>query len=332
MSGSIVKTYPCDESLRLVLRDMREKGEITNGALSRVSMVNESIISQYLATEGNKYDGDIAKYEAKFRYWLEKRDLEKMGGIPTIRTSITEQVESAARMLRRCGIMGKGIGKSGIGKTRALAWLVANDPTIYGYFTSGKTGRRELLEKFLQKKVGLRGVTTRTDVPREQRNYLELVKRLREAEPRPIIIIDQAHRLNSPALDFLTELWNDTGVPIMLIGTRALIDKLERDEQWASRTDFTFELKVIVDEKDGVNEVRPIVEHQLKNRLPDLNGEEPRLIRLCEGLARRGSFRRVEMRLTTMLYLRDSVANHGKSWADLFEQAGNFLTEIDTED
>lgn len=327
-----VKVYPCDEFLRLKLREMRERGELTNASLCRGAMVNETIVSQYLNEAGNKYDGEIAKYEAKFRYWLEKRDLEKLGGIPTIRTPITEQLESALRMLRRCGIMGKGIGKSGIGKTRGVAWIVAHDPSVFGYFASGKTGRRELIEKFLMKKLGIRGVTTRSDVPREQRNYLEMCKRIREANPMPVLIVDQAHRLNCPALDFLTELWNDTGIPILLVGTSELIAKLERDEQWASRTDFTFELRVVVSKEKEINEVRPIVEHQIRSRLPALNGEEPRILRLCEALASRGSFRRVEMRLTTMLYLSESPANAGKTWENLFEQAGNFLTETETDD
>ena len=330
MSTAIVKVYPCDESLRLKLRDMRERGELTNSSLAKGSTVNDSIISQYLAPEGNKYEGEIEKYEAKFRYWLEKRDLEKLGGIPTIRTSVTEQMEGALRMIRRCGIIGKGLGKSGIGKTRGLAWIVAHDPGVYGYFTSGKTGRRELIEKFIMKKLGIRGVTTRSDVPREQRNYLEMCKRIREADPMPVLAFDQAHRLNCPALDFITELWNDTGIPVMLIGTSALIGKLERDEQWASRADFTFELRMRVDKE--VNEVRPIVEHQIRSRLPALNGEEARVIKLCEGLAARGSFRRVEMRLTTMLYLSESPANAGKPWEKLFEDAGNFLTETETDD
>ena len=339
-----VKVYPCDDFLRLKLREMREKGELTTSSLCRGSLVSETIISQYLNEEGNKYAGEIAKYEAKFRYWLEKRDLEKMGGIPTIRTSVTEQMEGALRMLRRCGIMGKGIGKSGIGKTRSIAWIVAHDPSVFGwfgllaltnvfgYFTSGKTGRRELIERFLMKKLGIRGVTTQSDVPRAQRNYLEMCKRIRDADPVPALIMDQAHRLNCAALDFLTELWNDTGIPILLVGTAELINRLERDEQWASRTDFTFELRVVVNREKEINEVRPIVEHQIRSRLPNLNGEEPRILRLCEALASRGSFRRVEMRLATMLYLSESPANAGKTWENLFEQAGNFLTETENDD
>jgi hypothetical protein len=74
------------------------------------------------------------------------------------------------------------------------------------------------------------------------------------------------------------------------------------------------------------------VQHQIKSRLPELNGELPALTKLCEKLAITGSFRRVEMRLTTMLYLSESPRNKGKTWTALFEMSGQFLTETETED
>ena len=132
--------------------------------------------------------------------------------------------------------------------------------------------------------------------------------------------------LTATAIDFLVELWNATGAPQLWTGTEDLVDKLERNEQWASRLEFTFSLELDASE-ESTADVRGLVRHQIKSRLPELNGEGERLTRLCEKLARAGNFRRVEMRLATMLYLSERPKNKNAGWCDLFEQAGEWLKE-----
>jgi len=324
---SLVKIYPCDEELRARLRAIRESGELSNAKICKGARVNESILSQYLNDAGNVYPGDVPKHEALLRAWLERREIESLAGIPTIATPVSEQIASAARMIRRCGIMGKGLGKAGIGKTRGATLLQSSDESSVMVAVSRETGTREAIRSTLFKKFGIRGPRKRIG-NRARLMYSELTKRLRGSDV--LLIFDQAHKLTSPAIDFLVELWNETHSPQLWLGTRDLLDKLERDEQWASRLAFTFELTVAVDKE--VNEVRDLVQHQIRSRLPELNGEMSRLTNLCEKLALTGSFRRVEMRLTTMLYLSQSPRNKGKSWTDLFEMSGEFLTENDMED
>lgn len=324
-SPAEIKTFPCDSQLRTRCLELISSG-VQQVEIARGSGVNAAILSQYLSPHGNKYDGDIALRERRIASWLERRDLETLAGIPSISTAISDQIAQAAKMVRRCRIMGRGIGGAGIGKTRGISLLAQTDEGTWPIFASGEEGGKDAVRSKLFKLAGIRGPQKRT-ANRARLMYAELVKRLRGTEL--LIGIDQAHMLTAPAINFLVELWNATGSPQLWLGTDKLIEKLERDEQWASRLSFTFLLEVTVDKKLEVDDVRPVVSHQIKSRLPELNGEMARLTNLCEKLALTGNFRRVEMRLATMLFLRESVKNRGKSWCDLFEESAAFLTEAD---
>ena len=317
--------YPFDAEIRGRLLALMESG-IKQAEIVRGSRVQSAVVSQYLNKAGNLYPGDTERFERAFKSWLNRRELELLAGIPTISTTISEQIVSAAKMVMRCGIMGKGIGKAGIGKTRGATLL----QTVEGLnaiviFASKETGYKEFIFRELCREMGIRGPQKG---PKRRPMYVELEKRIREA--KPLIVVDQAHMLGKSAIDFLVELWNATRAAQLFLGTRKLVEKLERDEQWASRLDFTFELNVVVD--GDTNEVRPLVEHQIKSRLPELNGEFKQVASLCEKLATHGSFRRVEMRLATMLYLSESPRNKDRSWAELFDMAGEFLNAAETEE
>ena len=327
-SAALSKTFPCDEELRGRLRALRAAGQITNAKLVKGTRVNETIVSQYLNDDGNLYPGEIEKYEARLASWLDRRELEALDNIPTIATPVSDQIASAAKMIRRCRIMGKGIGKAGIGKTRGSILLQAEDETAVLLFVSRETGTREAIRSAVLKKLGIRGPRKRT-ANRKRLMYSQLVNKLRGSDI--LLILDQAHKLTGPAIDFLVELWNDTHVPQLWLGTHDLIDKLARDEQWASRLSFTVNLAVQVDRAKDINEVRALVQHQIDSRLPQASAEKKQLATLCEKLALTGSFRRVEMQLTTMLYLSESPKTKGKTWCELFDLAGEFLpyTESD---
>jgi DNA transposition AAA+ family ATPase len=324
-STAVVKTYPFDADVRGRLLALMESG-VKQAEIVRGSRVQSAVVSQYLNKAGNLYPGDTDRFERAFKSWLNRRELELLAGIPTISTTVSEQIVSAAKMVMRCGIMGKGIGKAGIGKTRGATLL----QTVEGLnaiviFASKEKGDREFIRNQLYREMSIRGPQKG---PKRRAMYDQLEKRLKEA--KPLIVIDQAHMLGKGAIDFLVELWNATHAAQLWLGTPKLVEKLERDEQWASRLEFTFELSVVVDKE--TNEVRPLVEHQIKSRLPELNGEFKSIASLCEKLALTGSFRRVEMRLTTMLYLAESPRNKDKRWAELFEMAGAFLNEAEPED
>lgn len=316
------KYQPREESIYNRALAFLETG-LTKSELARRAGLNPAFLSLYLNPAGNTYPGDVMKYERKLASYLDRRDVETLAGVPTIETQIARQLQTAARMVRRCHIMGKGIGPSGIGKTRGMMWLSQHDEQVVLLLASRERGNREAVRSQLFKHMGIRGPRKRTQ-NRVGQMYDELVNRLRGTDV--LIAIDQAHMLTATAIDFLVELWNATGAPQLWTGTEDLVDKLERNEQWASRLEFTFSLELDASE-ESTADVRGLVRHQIKSRLPELNGEGERLTRLCEKLARAGNFRRVEMRLATMLYLSERPKNKNAGWCDLFEQAGEWLKE-----
>lgn len=315
---ALVKVFPCDLVLRARCQTILEAGTI-QADLARRSGVPAAVLSVYLSSEGNKYTGNIEVYERKLEAYLARRDLETLAGISTITTPVSDQIATAAKMARRARIMVKAIGRAGIGKTRGASLLADEAMVIY---ISRETGTREGVRARLFRLAGIRGPRKRT-AERRRLMYSELCARLRGTDH--LLVVDQAHKLSGPAVDFLCELWNDTGAPQLWLGTEELVDKLERDEQWASRLATTAWLEVEVNDK--TDEVIKLVQHQIKSRITDLNGETLALTNLCKKLALHGNFRRVEMRLATMLYLSESGRNQGKTWKELFSQSASFEKE-----
>jgi DNA transposition AAA+ family ATPase len=312
------KLYPCDTALRGRLLALIEQGT-SRGEIAQGSGVNSAIVSQYLAPEGNKYTGTIANYERRFANWLDKRDLEFLAGIPTVETHVSRQVEGLVRAVRAQRIMGKAIGVAGVGKTRAAALLAMADPSLVLIPVSGQTGTKEALRSGLFRQFGIRG-GHKTYGASNVDKYRELVRRVRGADV--VFLLDQAHMLSLPAMHFLCELWNETRRGQLWLGTDALLDRIERDEQIASRLEFGDELTGW--DESVKEDALALIKHQIKSLLSDLNGEGARVLRLCSGLAAGGRFRRVEMRLGTMLYLSGKSGAQGRSWEDLFTQAEKF--------
>lgn len=292
-------------------------GGLTRGELSRGSGVDRTICTQYCNQEGNKYPGDVAKYEALMDAFLDRRGLEILSGIPTIETPVSAQIFSAARMAQRTHLMVKCIGPAGIGKTRGTAMVKQKDPTATVLAISQARGSLEAVRAEVFRLFGVRGPSKGRNGPAEK--YALLVKKLRGTEL--LLVIDQAHRLGSAAIHFLCELWNDTQAPQLWLGTAKLISVLARDAQWATRLHATFPLAV------KPEEIHDLVKHQVKSRLPQLNGEAPRIVKLCEKLAVSGSFRAVENQLAMMAYLHTTPGNKDRAWDDLFEDAGFYLAE-----
>ena len=159
---ALIKSFPCDEELRGRLLALRESGDVTNSKIAKGACISDAIVSQYLNPAGNIYPGEIAKYERHLAGWLDRREMETLAGIPTIPTAVSEQIASAAKMIRRCGIMGKGIGKAGIGKTRGAALLASTDPGSLLRTVSRETGTRESIRSGLFRALGIRGPRKRT--------------------------------------------------------------------------------------------------------------------------------------------------------------------------
>lgn len=313
------ETRPYNKAVRARVESLVESG-MSLSDIARGATVNKSIVVQYLNPAGNTYSGRIEVYEQKLMNWIENRDIEFLAGIKTVETSVTKQLDSLARAVRQQRIIGKAIGVAGIGKTRGTSHLAAKDASIMAYYATKLTGTRDCILRWLFEKFGIRG-GKKTYGQSTVDKYNELVKRARANDGDKstlLFVFDQAHMLSIPAMHFLCEFWNQTRRSQLWIGPDALLDKVERDAQIASRVRFGDELTVSADE------ARDVIKHQISELIPDANGETNQLVNKCQELIGSGCFRDVEMILGTMIYLSEKPSGKDKSWCQLFDSARAF--------
>ena len=311
-------TPPTNAALRAKIQALIDAGE-SQTDIAKGARVNRSILSQWL---DDKDPGNSSKWEANLAGWLARRGLETLSFIPTIETGVSKQIAIAARMVRDGRIMGKCIGRSGIGKSRGSAVVAGADPGgVIAFSVTQVTGKREALRVKLMEAMGIQGPTKRAAGGRSAAMDAELHKRLTGTDI--LILIDEAHRLTKSGQNYLMEIWNETHAPQLWLGTDELVERVDRDEQIGSRLEYT--LYLTTEDPEGVIPPAALVKHLINSRLPEVNGDLAELLPLCVNLAISGNYRRVENRLISIEGLRKLPKNAGKSWTELFKLAGGFL-------
>ena len=293
-SAAITKqTHPCDKALREKLLLQREQPNWSNNVIAKKIGVNSSQISQYLNDAGCIYEGDVPKLERALTDMLENEARRRAGGVETTASSVTEQVRDAFEYIRKTSDIGVVMDESGDGKTRGIEHYVKGDkdghgshPTAIVYRTfAWATGLHDV-ESFLFDVVGKKNWDGKS------KRILNVIKNLLGSER--LIIVDDAHKLTRPALQFWFDLHDATLCPISFVGTFELLKKLEDDPQRFSRVGLQFE--ITKEDDKGVD--RSLIKHLIKSVMPEANGEAEELADLCEQVAREhGHYRSVHKQL-----------------------------------
>jgi DNA transposition AAA+ family ATPase len=284
-----VKTYPCDEKLRKEILDLRGSNAWTNTSLAAQIGYTDAVVSQYLGVGGNRYSGNVKRVEKKFMEFLRDQRLSLDASVASIACDVSRQVEEAIEDIRTSKQIGAVLGEPGIGKSRGIHLYCANHELAIPLFVWYGERNASSTEECLFKSA---------DVARVKRGGRE-AKMLAEkmAGSNRIIIVDDAHKLTCPALQLLYDFRDRTGLPIALFGDHRLIEKLRNDPQRLSRTGSVYTLKLKVTED--------LIEHHIRQIIPDVNGELPALKKLCNTIAREaGHFRSVQMELARAVRLK----------------------------
>jgi DNA transposition AAA+ family ATPase len=303
------KVFPCDKALRQRLLELRDQPCWSNNAIAKRMGVNSSLISQYLNDEGCVYDGDIPKLERRINDFLENEARRRASGVETTNSAVTNQVRDAFEYIRKTSDVGVVMDESGDGKTRGIERYVQGDkdggdshPTAIVYRTfSWATGLHDV-EAFLFDVIG------RTNWDGKSKRILNTIKNLRGTDR--LLIVDDAHKLTRPALQFWFDLHDATLCPIAFVGTFELLKKLEDDPQRFSRVGLHFE---ITNEKNGID--HGLLNHLITSLIPEANSEMEELKDLCEQVAREhGHYRSVHKQLKVAVELRaGSYTGRGQS-------------------
>ncbi len=290
------QTYPCNSALRARLIDLRAQDGWSNNVIARRAGLNTSVVSQYLNDEGCVYPGDVARAERAFEDLLTNEARRRASGVDTIGAEVAAQVRDACEYIRKTSDIGVVLAEAGEGKTRAVELYAKEHPTAVHYRTTVWTNDLNSVQSHLFDLAG------KKDWDGKSRRVLNTVRNLRGSER--LIIVDDAHKLTRPALQWWFDFHDATLCPIAFVGTFELLDKLEDDPQRFSRVGLHFEIR-----NADVGVDRSLLKHMVKQIIPNANGEANELIDLCEQVAKEhGHYRAVHKQLKVAVELKSGNA------------------------
>lgn len=309
------KTYPCDEALRNQLLDLRrqtgsdDKAVWSNSRLAQKIGCSTSIISQWLAPEGNGYEGNIKKWEKSAEDFLRNEARRTSSGVVTVDCDVAQQLRSAFEAIRKTNDVGMLLAEAGQGKTRGIELYHKDNPTSVLFSVRSWACDKASMEGELFTAVGTSGYDKQT------KRSAFLAKRLRGSDR--LLIVDDAHKLTRPALQWLFDFTDETSVPLALVGTFALEDKIADDAQRFSRVGLRFE---IIPDKP-----RDLIEHIVKAHAPDASGAFVALCELCEQVVQEhGHFRSANKQMKLAAELKNN-ARKDITWPEAFRRAHTML-------
>ena len=307
------KTYPCNELLRAKLREIRDAADSawSNNKFANRLGVSSAVVSQYLSERGCIYSGDIKTLEAKIEDFLRNEERRRTSGVDTILCEPVEQMLKAFNYIRKTNDIGAIVAESGEGKTRGVELIREHNPLAMLFHVRAWSSDKGSLQAALWDVIPHIGYDHQT----KRATYIATSLR---GSDRPLIV-DDAHKLTRPALHLLFDLWDETNIPIVLIGTTEIIEKLQDDSQRFSRVGIHF--TVTPDPKKS----RALLAHLVKTLAPDANGDKEELLELCDQVARQhGHFRSVHKQLKLAAELRATV-DPAPTWPSAFRASHKML-------
>jgi DNA transposition AAA+ family ATPase len=279
-----------DPALRQQLLDLRNQAGWSTAKLATKLGVSSSVISQYLnldengalRPEGSKYPGDIATLEKRIQDLLRNEARRQASGVETTECEVSRELRTALEYIRKTNDVGIVLGEAGQGKSRGIELFMQQNPLAVLYQVRSWTRDIGSIEAGLFEVVGRSGYDHRT------KRSIFITSKLRGSDR--LLIVDDAHKLTRPALQYLFDLYDETHCPIGLVGTYELEDLLKDDAQRFSRTGLRWELTP--------EDPTVLIKHMILNLCGEVGNDLPELIELCHQVAtKHGHFRSVHKQL-----------------------------------
>ncbi len=195
---------------------------------------SDSAISRYLS---GKPEGDVADLEGRIEDYLRNFAKRRIIDIPAFETPATVMFAAVAEQIRKTGDVGLITGPAGIGKSKAIElYLAANGTSLAVSLCRWVRSDAALLRR-LWEQIDTRGWDKQTS----RASYMEQ----RLAGSKRLIIVDNAHRAQRSALQFLFDLHDATGCPIALIGNPEVLEGIRSNDQMFSRVGIYKDLATI---------------------------------------------------------------------------------------
>lgn len=209
----------------------RQKNGITYKSLAhQVGGLNTSAVSELLKGKYRKVkDATIDEHLRAINDWMEVDARRRRTKPQTqyVETHVAKRLYGCAIKASEMRTMALAHGPSGIGKTMVAHVIVERFPgTVYVRLSEGNTSQtafRQLLASRLRLYSRRR---TRSDRPGLTLNE-RIFDKLRDSGR--LILIDEAHRISDAALEFIRDVFDECGVPILLLCTKDLLDRVRKD-------------------------------------------------------------------------------------------------------
>jgi hypothetical protein len=235
-----------DEDVRAALEAFLTERQMTQSEFSRRINVTPSRVNKYLRLNQpaagdtpRKAESDMPTVEASAKRFLRHISRREAFHQTLFATSVSRQVDTVLKTVRRTGDIGLVHGPAGIGKScGAELFCGENHNTIFitvsEYANSAGAVETAIFEEFT--------AASEEQWPGNVRRMVWLEKILRGSER--LIIVDNAHQLTTGAFRLLFNFHDTTGVPIGLIGNPEVLRLIRANDQLFSRIGFVSAVRV----------------------------------------------------------------------------------------
>ena len=305
---------------RTAFEQYLDERRMTRAEAAKKLGITETRLSKYLNLHLPDSTGavrtpepDMANIERKITNLLRHVARQAADRLTLFQNSVSEQVNTTLKQIRRTGDIGLIDGDAGIGKSCGCELYCANNPdtiliTVTDYASSPSAIETAIFEEF---------IATSADKHRGKlRKMAWLESQLKGAER--LIIIDNAHQLRFKSLRLLFNFHDATRIPLGLVGNPEVLDVLRRNDQLFSRIGAVQHVRI---RNDSEEVAKAMIERHAPASGKELLDHAVNII---------GCFGHLRTLRKQLTLAADIHRASGKmTWENAFTAAGNRLLKCD---
>jgi len=268
------------EEVRALVDAYIKKHKIGQKEVShQIANLNVSNLNAIL--NGKYQHGPLDDYLRELNNWMEV-DARRRQSKPNrkfVETRIAKRLLSCASKASQGTMIALAHGPTGIGKTMVAHVIAEKFPgAVYLRISSGN-GSQSQLRRLLVSHLRMNRQRGRKIANAHLTIDERIFEKLRDSHR--LIIIDEAHKLSESALEFLRDIYDECRVPILLLCTKDLLERIREDSdedhgQFISRVGWVCELTRGYDKMPGgkrplftTSDIRKLFENEQIKLKPD---------------------------------------------------------------
>ncbi len=209
---------------------IRKEHQLSYVQVAKEMGISTSMLSTVKHAHEGEWVGDLEKLVRQINSWLEQHMRRRTAPMPGgfIETRAAKDMLTVARQAIATNTIGLIYGPSGVGKTMALQALQATyaGSMLIRVRQSARTPAGIAKRLTAQLRINRPGRTL-FDMQDAITRHLEGSNRL--------LMVDEAHQVIRTGLEFLRDIHDETGIPMLFAGTREIDDKVSDFSEWAGQ-------------------------------------------------------------------------------------------------